>query len=189
MRQVVETNASIIPLSSKRVVNVALLLALGVVVTTIERLVTPSLPVPGFRLGLGNIAVLLALPLLGPVDAFIVGVFRPILAGMVTGSIGNPVFVLSVVGGFSATVVMVGLWSVTRRTSLIGVSVVGAVTHNVVQLLVAAAMLQTGAIVSYLPVALLLAASFGSVTGMVANVAAQMVYFRVHENHGPMVES
>jgi heptaprenyl diphosphate synthase len=94
----------------------------------------PPLPVPGLKLGLANIAVLIALVSLGPARAVAVSVGRVFIVALATGTIGGPVFALSLAGAMAS----LGTMSLLRRFgplfSVVGWAVAGAAAHCLAQL-------------------------------------------------------
>lgn len=149
---------------SRRVTNLALLVSLGLVLSIIESALPPLFPVPGARLGLANIATVIALYMFGPVIAIEVTVVRTVLGGLLRGSVIG--LFLGFAGGLASTLVMIALFLlVDRYVSVIGVSVAGAVTHNVVQLSAAFLLVGHSALFLYLPYMVLVSVPTGLFVG------------------------
>jgi heptaprenyl diphosphate synthase len=92
-------------------------------------------PLPFFRLGLANLPVLLALEIFPAPTVLMVILLKVLGQGLVNGTLASYVFVFSVAGSFSSGLVMLLVHRVGgKRISLLGVSVFGAVTSNVVQI-------------------------------------------------------
>ena len=118
----------------------ALLTALAMVLSWLESLlVFPGL-LPGMKVGLTNIVVLFALYRMGLRDAVRISLARALLASMTFGNAYS--FAYSLAGAALSLAVMAGLkkWD---KFSLLGVSAAGGVCHNLGQLAVAAAVLET----------------------------------------------
>ena len=131
-----------------------LLVALAFIFSYIESILPVPIGIPGVKLGLANLVVLVALYLLGPMDALAIS--------GVGFTFGSPASMLySLAGGLLSWLVM---WLCRRsdRFGVAGVSVAGGVSHNVGQLAVAAVALSTARIAWYLPVLLVA----GVVTGL-----------------------
>jgi heptaprenyl diphosphate synthase len=131
-------------------------------------------PIPGLRLGLANMLSLTALVTLGLGAALEVAVLRVVLSSFVIGTFMSPTFILSLSGAVSSTLVMGLLLWLSRfhrhcRLSIIGISIAGALCHNVVQLYLAYLMIvrHTG-IFALLPVLAIGAILTGWLTGAVA---------------------
>ena len=151
-----------------RVARLGMLLGVALALYAVESAL-PS-PFPFMRIGLANIATLLALVTLGFADAVTVTVLRVIVASLVVGTFMGPGFGLAMAGGVAGAV---GMGLAARYAlpplSVVGVSVVGAALHNVAQLgVVAGFYTGVGPALRLLPAALLLSAATGLVTGLFA---------------------
>jgi heptaprenyl diphosphate synthase len=156
------------PKGASRIARLGLLLGVGLVLHAVEALV-PT-PFPFVRVGLANIATLVALFSLGFADALLITALRVLVASLITGTFLGPSFTMSASG---AIVAVLGMGAAARYAtpplSAVGVSVTGAALHNVAQL-AALGALYTGAGPAFrlLPAALLLSAASGVITGLVA---------------------
>jgi heptaprenyl diphosphate synthase len=147
--------------------RMGLLVALGLVLQIIEGTIPPILPLPGARLGLANLATVIALVTLGPWEALGVNVLRCLLGGLLRGSFIG--LTLSLTAGTAATLVMAALYLLgPRALSLTGVSIAGAVTHNAAQLGVAMWLVGFPGLRHYLPYLLLIALPTGFFIGITA---------------------
>jgi len=152
---------------TRRVTNLALLVSIGLVLSIIESAFPPLLPVPGAKLGLANIATVIALYMFGPWMALEVTVLRSVIGGLLRGSVVG--LFLSFSGGLVSTLVMIFLYVLFDGTfSVVGVSVAGAVTHNVVQLLAAYLLVRHLALFYYMPYLILIAVPTGLFVGLAA---------------------
>ena len=117
--------------------RVGCLVALAVALHAAEGLL-PVPPVPGARLGLANLATLLALESLGGRGTVAVAVLRSVAGGLVSGGLGGPGFLLGVTGSLAAAVTMCLLDRALRALALRAPSTVlgiaGALAHNGAQL-------------------------------------------------------
>jgi heptaprenyl diphosphate synthase len=150
-----------------QVSRIGLLVALGLVLQIIEGTIPPILPLPGAKLGLANLATVIALVALGPWEALVVNVLRCLLGGLLRGSFVG--LTLSLVAGTAATLVMAALYGLGPRAfSLTGISIAGAVTHNATQLAVAMWLVGFPGLKYYLPYLLLIALPTGIFIGLAA---------------------
>ena len=95
-------------------------------------------PVPWIRLGLANIVSILALKWWGMKEAMLILLLRVVLGSLLAGKFLQPVFIISLSGGIAATITMGMLIRLEKKVfSLIGVSILGALSKNIVQMLVA----------------------------------------------------
>jgi len=149
---------------TKQVALCALLIALALGLSYVERFIPLQLvvPLPGVKLGLANIVTLMALYFLGPRTAFTVLVLRCFLGSLFGGGISGLAF--SLTGGLLAMCSM----ALLRRVpflSVYGVSVCGAAAHNLGQILAAMVLLGSAYVAAYLPLLLTVAVGTGLVTG------------------------
>ena len=133
-----------------RLTHLALFTALALIVFIIEAQIPPLIPVPGIKLGLANVITLVVLERFGRRDAFLVFLLRVGLGNMFAG--GAMGFVYSLAGGLLCFLTMALLLEVFRNGQFWVLSVLGAIAHNVGQLLAGALFMRTWAIVAYLPV-------------------------------------
>lgn len=123
--------------------------------------------VPGAKLGLANVVTLIVIVLFGVYDALAVVAIRTFLGSLLSGALTS--FAFSIVGGILATLAM----SLAHKRlgdvfGLVGVSILGAVSHNVGQLFVAAVVVGTMGVYSYLPMLLLAGVGTGYFVGILA---------------------
>lgn len=121
--------------SIKRIVYISVLIAIGVVLNLIE---PPQIYpfIPGAKLGLANLSTLLAMMLFGAKYGIIVAAIRTIVASIFRGSINWISFGTSFFGGISAAIVMAILFLFSKnRISIKGISTVGGITNNIVQVI------------------------------------------------------
>jgi len=98
-------------------------------------------PLPFLRIGLANLPLLVSLVLLRRRDYFLVALARIAGQGFVTGALFSYVFLFSAAGSAASALVMAGAHAALgRRLSLAGIGVLGALASNVVQLLLASAL-------------------------------------------------
>lgn len=126
-----------------------------------------ALPLPGAKLGLANLATLAALEMDGFGAGLTVSLLRVILAAIFGGLLGAFAFWLSLGG---ALLSLLGMAAARRLPgiSLIGVSVAGAVCHNLGQLAVLRLLMPNAATLVFLPWLILLALPAGLATGVLA---------------------
>ena len=159
-------------MNTKKTARYSLLIALAFIFSYIESVIMVPVPVPGIKLGLANLVVLAALYRLGNGPAVLVSVVRVVLAGLTFGSVMMMLY--SLAGCTFSLLVMVFLKK-SGRFGMVGVSVAGGVMHNLGQLLVAAAILETSALAYYFP-ALLVS---GCIAGIVIGAAGAEVVKRL----------
>ncbi|MCL2406530.1 MAG: Gx transporter family protein [Defluviitaleaceae bacterium] len=157
---------------ARKVAYLGILTALALALAWVERFIPLALPVPGVKLGLANIVTLLSLYLLGTKVGFWVMLSRVLIAGALFSGISGIIYGLS--GGFFAYAVMIALKS-TKKPTIIGVSVAGAVAHNIGQIMIAAVIVENIEMFRFLPILTITGAAAGMLTGF----AAALVYKRL----------
>ena len=162
---------SLIRLRNK-VAYLGVFLALALICSYIESLIPFSFGIPGVKLGLTNIVVVLMLYCVGTKEALAISVQRIVLAGFMFGNMFSILY--SLAGGLLSFAVMYGLKK-TNRFGVLPISISGGIFHNVGQLVIAAFIVSSYHIFYYMPVLLVA----GAVTGFLIGVAAQEIILRI----------
>ena len=149
----------------KRTCILSMLLAMAIVLNMVETLI--PIFIPGVKLGLANIIILIMLYEFKPTEALIVNLLRIIIVGLIRSTLLSPTFLMSLTGGIFSYLLML-LFSRGKIFSPIGVSVLGAVGHTVGQIVIANILLDTTAVVYYLPLIALLSVFTGVFSGILA---------------------
>ena len=157
---------------AKKTALLGMLVALAFVLSYIETLIPVNLGIPGAKLGLANLVVMVALYTLGTKEAFGLSMVRILLTGLTFSSMAAMLY--SFAGGLLSFAVMT-LMKKTKKLSVTGVSVLGGIAHNAGQIFVAMWMLDTATLIYYLPVL----AITGVASGMVIGLLAVMVIRRI----------
>lgn len=154
---------------TRRLTMTAILVALASILHVVEALLPLPYVVPGAKLGLANIVALYAIMSLGLGQALAISFLRTLLGGLLSGTFLNFGYYLSTTGAIISTLVMYLAHSKSKgRLSVVGVSVAGAFTHNLAQLLAAALLMRQIGVLYYLPALLLFAIPTGVFVGLVA---------------------
>jgi heptaprenyl diphosphate synthase len=151
----------------RRFTTLPLLIAGGTVIFVFESLIPQ--PLPWMKMGLSNIATLLALYLFGFWEGLAVSWLRVLIGGLFSGGLFNPTFTFGIAGGGAAVMAMWLLKEFKGRFSLIGISIGGAVAHNIGQLFSAQLIfIHHSGIWKFLPFMTLTSIFTGGFTGLVA---------------------
>ncbi|MBQ9773661.1 MAG: Gx transporter family protein [Clostridia bacterium] len=154
---------------TRRICVNAMLCAVAMLLSYLEALLPLQvLPIPGFRLGLANVAVVAVFCLLSPLDAAIVSSVRIVLMGLLFGTVTS--FYFSLLGGVFSFLMLILLRAVGRRCSYVGVSVLCAAAHNTGQICAAVTLFGAALIPSYLPLLLFASVIYGGVIGLLLNL-------------------
>ena len=160
-------------MNTKKLCILALLSAIALSIWAAEGLIPPIVPLPGIRLGLANILLLLTLYLYGRRETALVLAVRLILGAAVAGTLLS--FVYSLAGGILAFVVMAVLKPRVRETRVWALSAYAAAAHNLGQLLCARLLLGTPGIWWYFPALMLSGILTGLFTGFCARFALPLL--------------
>lgn len=150
---------------AKKTALLGMLVALAFVLSYIETLIPVNLGIPGAKLGLANLVVMVALYTLGTKEAFGLSMVRILLTGLTFSSMAAMLY--SFAGGLLSFAVM-ALMKKTKKLSVTGVSVLGGIAHNAGQIFVAMWMLDTATLIYYLPVLAITGVASGTVIGLLA---------------------
>ena len=155
-------------MNTKKITALSLAVALSMVLSFVEALVPPFVAVPGVKIGLANVVTVFLIYIYGWREAGCVSLIRVTLSSLLFGS---PVsFIYSLAGAVLSFFVMVLIKRV-RLFSVIGVSVLGGVFHNVGQVIAACLIMENAAIAAYL-VPLLIS---GTVAGIAVGTLAGLL--------------
>ena len=146
------------------VAQCGLLTAMMLVLGFIESLLPVAAGVPGIKLGLSNGVLMFALYMLDAPTAFILMLLKVLLSGLLFGGVSAMMYALA--GGVCSMLGMILLKKL--KFNLITVSMVGAVLHNLGQVLLAMLILETDQLIYYMAILLLVGLACGAVTGVAA---------------------
>lgn len=147
------------------IAKAALLSAVAVVLSILEAFI-PDMPfvLPGMKLGLGNIAVLLAVETCPLPMVLYIAALRSLFTLVTRGATA---FFMSFAGAILSSLVMFLLARLKKASfGCMGIGIAGAFTHNIAQLFVAY-FIVGNAVWGYLPVVTLFSAFSGSLTSLV----------------------
>ena len=144
-----------------------MLAALALIFSYVEVLIPFQPGLPGVKLGLANLVIVMALYRLNARYALLINFIRVLMAGLLfTGVFG---FFYSLAGCLLSFAVMV-LLRRSGRFSVIGVSMAGGVAHNIGQLMIAIATVSNLRLAAYYPVLLFSGLATGILVGLVSEL-------------------
>ena len=155
-----------------RVAYFGVFTALALIFSYVETLIPVNLGIPGVKLGLANLIIVVALYKMRLSEAYLLSVVRVLLAGFIFGNYFSIIY--SLAGGLLSLTVM-ALLKKWGGFSLQGISIAGGVFHNIGQLIVAAVVVETLSVTYYFPVLLIA----GLLTGLVIGIVAEMMLKRL----------
>ena len=139
--------------------------ALALIFSYVETLIPIQFGIPGVKLGLANLIIVIALYRMKLSEAYLLSIVRVLLAGFIFGNYFSIIY--SLAGGLLSLTVM-ALLRKKGGFSVIGVSIAGGVFHNIGQLIVASVIVETFSVMYYVPVLLIA----GLVIGLLIGIAS-----------------
>lgn len=163
--------------SERKIITIAFITAFALTIYLFEMLIPK--PLPFIKLGLTNVVILTLIYSDMPIEAIVVTVAKTLAGGFISGTIFSPTTLLSFTGGFSALIVMVLCYYIKTPFSMIGVSILSSVTHNIAQLItINQVIIREDKILYLLPVLILLGILTGFLTGYFSHLLITKINFR-----------
>ena len=159
--------------TTKQLTTMALLTAIALAIHVAEAQIPPLVAIPGVKLGLANIITVYAAFSIGGGAAAMILLARILLGSMFGGGVMSLAY--SLAGGLLCLFVTLLLRKILTKKQIWIAGVMGAIAHNIGQILVAIVVTGTPAIVSYLPILMI----SGVITGCFTGFAAQAVVNRL----------
>ena len=159
-------------MKTKKLVTLAVTISVAMILSFVESRIPAFVAIPGVKVGLANIAVIFALYKMGWREAIVVSVIRVLLVALLFGS------VVSLAYSISGALISLSLMILLRKIGIfteIAVSVVGGITHNIGQILIAFLLLETKVVFYYLPFLLV----SGVIAGIAVGVASALLIKRI----------
>ncbi len=147
-------------------------LALALILSYVESLIPFFFGVPGMKLGLPNLVIVMILYCMGTKEAYLISIVRVLLSGFLFGNLFSIGY--SLAGAMLSLTVMM-LLKRTGKLKVITVSAIGGICHNIGQLIVAALVVESYNILYYTPVLLIA----GLITGIIIGVISQEMILRL----------
>ena len=161
-------------MKTKKMVFLGLMVGYSLILYILETYIPNPFIVffPGAKLGLTNIITLVSLLIFGFKETFIIVTVRVILSSIFAGPMS---YLLFSIGGAYLSLIVMFLVNKIKGFSVIGVSIAGAIAHNIGQLLVASILVENFLMITYLPI--MLATSL--VTGLFVGIVSQFCYSKM----------
>lgn len=155
------------PAKTKRLALSAMFAALALIFSYIEAILPFTMGVPGIKLGIANLVIIIALYRMDVKYAFSINVVRILVAGLLFNGMFGALYSLS---GAMLSLLVMYLLKKTKLFSMIGVSMAGGVAHNLGQLIIAAFIIQNVKMLYYFPILMISGIISGILIGIVAHV-------------------
>lgn len=151
----------------KKIPYYGLFAALAILMGYVEMMIPVPVPIPGVKLGLANVIVLITMYYMDTKGAFFISLIRVLLSGLLFAGMAGLLYSLA---GAMLSFLAMALLKKTGKCSIIGVSLAGGIFHNVGQVTVAAMVVENVKMAYYLPFLLV----SGVVTGILIGIVAKM---------------
>lgn len=146
----------------------AMMIALAMIFSYVETMIPINFGIPGVKLGLANLVIVAAIYLFGGKQAFLISIVRIFLSGFMFGNLASIMY--SLAGGLFSLAVML-LLKKTDKLSILAVSVMGGICHNIGQLIVAMLVVENLKLIFYVPVLLI----SGFLTGLLIGIVCRVI--------------
>lgn len=155
-------------MNTRKIAKLSMLLAISVVLSLIESLI-PIFNgiIPGVKLGLANIVIVFAIYKFSFKEALYLSILRVFLVGILRTGLFSITFFFSISGALLSLIFMY-IFKRYTKLSVVGVSVIGAVSHSIGQIIIAILFLSNINIVYYLPILLISSVITGILVGMIS---------------------
>ena len=155
-----------------RVAYFGVFTALALIFSYVESLIPIQIGIPGVKLGLANLMIVIALYKMSLKETYLLSITRVVLSGFLFGNMFAILY--SLAGGLLSLTVMAVLKK-AGGFSVMGVSIAGGVFHNIGQLIIAMIVVETFSVAYYIPVLLIA----GVITGLLIGIAANETLKRI----------
>lgn len=155
-------------MKAKKITLLGLFTALAMIMSYIESLMPIPVPIPGIKVGFSNIIIVFILYRFGTRSAIAVSLIRVFLVSLLFNNALTLAY--SLMGAILSLAIMILLKS-TDWFSTLGISVVGAITHNAGQIIVACILMSTSEISYYMPVLIIT----GTISGIIVGIASHLL--------------
>lgn len=150
-------------MNSSKVASYGLFIALAFVFSYVEFLIPIPFTMPGMKLGLANLVIIIAMYGIGIKEALVLSIMRILLVGFTFKDPSSLLF--SFAGGLLSWLLM-AICKKTKLFSMLGVSIVGGIAHNIGQIIVAIIYVNNTSLLYYLPFLMISGVVSGTLIGI-----------------------
>ena len=149
---------------TKKMITMALFTTIALTIFMIESYIPPLAPIPGIKLGLSNIITLAVIILWGWKEGAIILFMRIILGSIFAGQMMS--FIYSFAGGTLCLITMCMVKRFFQKDMIWVISIIGAIAHNIGQILIACIVVNSTSILFYIPILVISSIVTGTFTGL-----------------------
>lgn len=152
----------------RKITRISIMLSLAIVLSIVESMIPIFAgSIPGLKIGLANVAIMVVLYVYGFKEAIFVSISRIFIVSILRTGLFNITFFFSFSGAIFSLVFMF-LFKKIKVFSIIGVSIIGSIFHTIGQIIVALIFVQNLNILYYLPIILVFSIFTGLLTGYIS---------------------
>lgn len=159
-------------MNSRKIASYGLFIALAFIFSYVEYLIPMPFAIPGMKLGLANLVIIIAIYGIGVKEAFILSMVRIILVGF---TFRDPSTLLFSFAGGILSLISMAIIKKSKLFSMVGVSIIGGIAHNMGQIIVAIFYVNNPSLIYYFPVLLV----SGVVSGTLIGILGALVIKRI----------
>lgn len=156
----------------KKLTQLSMFLSLAIVLSILESFI-PISNIPGIKIGLVNISILIVLYLYSFKDALYLSILRVLLIGILRTGLFSITFFFSLTGAV-ISIIMMYIFKRTTKLSIIGVSIIGSLAHIIGQLLIATIFINFN-VLYYISFIILTAIPTGIIIGLISKEVIKII--------------
>lgn len=161
----------------KKIIVLAFITAFALTIYIAEMFIPK--PLPFIKLGLSNVVIVYMIYSGLSIEALVVTLAKTIVGGFISGTIFSPTTLMSFSGGIFSYLVMLAFYHSKLSFSIIGISILGSISHNLGQLMTVKLFIIKDTKLLYLfPVMLVLGIATGLITGYFAHLMLKQIDIR-----------
>ena len=146
--------------------RLSMLTAVAIVLNIFESFI-PFFNIPGFKIGLANIITLSVLYVYGIKESIYVSILKILVVGILRTGLFSTTFLFSLSGAI-LSLIMMFIAKKINIFSIIGVSIIGSISHSIGQIIMAYLILKNNSVYVYLPILLLISIVTGILVGIIS---------------------
>ena len=164
-------------MSAKKITELSLLTALALIIFIVELCIPNLCPIPGVKLGLANIITVYSVYHFKVSETIMLVVSRVILGSFFSGNLSALIYSMS--GAIFCLLGMLFIKKVIPEKYIWLCSIIGAIFHNIGQICAAVTIMNTFAVIVYLPILIF----SGCIAGFFTGMCAFFIHRRLSGNH------
>ncbi len=151
---------------SKKLALTGILLALALIIGTIENYIPPIIPVlPFVKIGFSNVVILFSCITLGFTPTLAISIFKSVLVPIF---VGNPMMIAYSLSASIVSLLISYMLLYIKKVGIPTVGIIGAIVHNMVQLSVASIIMNDVYVFGFIPYLIATGFVAGLVTGIIS---------------------